>query len=134
MMAVVILAFASASCADHGSGEEISLSPFAGIWQLSAVNDVDVTDPAMVDRYMFTSDPDKPAQDSGIGKYYYHESSDPAQWSSCDIRWAIVSPTEITIDAPRGGGSFQWMVSTSYGYSTLRLYDAATGTERVYMR
>lgn len=132
VVALIVVICGFSSCSDDDS-QEISLSPFVGMWELREVNETAVTDPLSVDRYMFASDPDKPSNSAGVGKYYYHEISDD-QWQSCEIEWKILSSSGMLITGVRGGGSFEWMVSIRSGYTELRLYDPVTDTERVYFR
>lgn len=133
VMVMAVGAVATSSCGDDNA-QEITLSPFNGLWSLREINNAVVSDQLMLDRYMFMTDPADPKSDAGIGYYYYHDSTDPQQWQKADIKWELQSTKALLITGKRGGGTFEWMVRQASGYTELRLYDAQTQTERVYIR
>lgn len=132
MLSALMLVGLSACSGDDG--QEISLSPFSGLWTLRQINDVTVTDPAKIDRYMFSSSPVESSGTPGKGIYYYHSAADPDSWITSDFEWEILSSKLIRISGPAGGGTFEWMVAVRSGYTELRLYDSASDIERVYFR
>lgn len=133
VLTMVICAGFTSSCGDDNA-QEITLSPFNGLWELREINNVVVSDPLQRDRYMFMTDTSDPRSDAGIGYYYYHTAADPQQWQKADIKWELQSTKHLLITGPHGAGTFEWMVRQGSGYVELRLYDAQTQTERVYTR
>lgn len=122
------------SSCGNDDADDVTLSPFNGLWELCMINGCQVTDPLQIDRYMFMADPSDPQSDAGIGYYYYHLASDPQQWQSVDIKWELLPSKNLKITASRGGGTFEWMVRQASGYVEMRMYDPQTQTESVYKK
>lgn len=129
---IVLTGIALSGCHNWPSDDVLSVSPLWGRWTLESIDGTPVASGQRT-RYIFSQDPDNMTFNSGNGKFERYDAATDT-WLSSAIEWEVLPENGLTVTGLDGNGTFEFMLTSGQVRTELRLYDAATRREQVFLK
>lgn len=131
-LVLVLAGLTLGGCHDMPQADVVPFSPMWGKWTLESIDGRPVGQ-AERTRYTFERDPENATFNSGIGRFERFDAL-ATTWEGTPIEWEVLPENALVVKGEDGAGTFEFMLTAGDVRTELRLYDAATQVEQVFLK